>query len=76
MSPRIQSDAGQPLTAARAYLTRQEAIQLWDAMNVWVHEPDNPEWNCDIADSDGRKLTVTVGDLDNPRFASRFAKPS
>jgi hypothetical protein len=77
VSPRIESDAGEQLSGVAIYLTPQEANGLLEALDDWAdEEPPDPDWNTRITDSAGRIVTVTVGQIDEARFAKRSAKPS
>ena len=58
-------------------LTRDEASKLRDELSKWLSDgPPNQHYNIGIVDSFGRTLSAEVVDSDDPRFASRFAKPS
>ena len=62
----MESEPGQRLTAVWAYLSREEAVELWDALNAWSTEPESRAWSCQVSDAAGNELTITVGDPDYP----------
>jgi hypothetical protein len=66
MSPRMEGGPGQRLAEVWAYLSREEAVELWDALNAWSTEPESRAWRCRVSDSAGNALTITVGDPDYP----------
>jgi hypothetical protein len=72
----METDPGQPVKTVWAYLTRAEAVELWDALNAWATEPGDPGWHCHIGGPEGSELTIAIGEPDDPTFADRFAKPS
>ena len=76
VSPLMESDPGKQIKEVWAYLSDAEALELAEALNEYLSEPQAPGWHCHIADSDGNELSVGVGEPDDPSFASRFAKPS
>jgi hypothetical protein len=58
-------------------LTRDEARRLIDELTAWLKDgPPHPQYNIGIVDPTGDTLLVEVVESDDPRFASRFAKPS
>jgi hypothetical protein len=58
-------------------LTPDEVREFRDALDGWLTKrPDDPEWHFHIVDGFGRLLTVDVMEPDDPRFATRSAKPS
>lgn len=64
----MESEPGKSLAGVWVYLSRDEAVQLWDAMNAWTQEPGETGWHTHIADSRGNELTVAVGEPDDPEF--------
>jgi hypothetical protein len=64
----MESEPGHAVTEVWAYLSRDEAVQLWDALNAWASEPASAGWHCHVSDADGNKLTIAVGEPDDPTF--------
>lgn len=76
MSPSMESDPGRSIKTLWVYLTREEAVQLQQALDAWASEPAEPGWHCHLTDSEGGELTVAIGEPDDPGFARRLPKSS
>jgi hypothetical protein len=73
----METEPGQEFREVWVYLTPDEAEELRVALAYRAEEqPPDPDWHMHITDSNGRELTVAVGDISDERFASRFAGPS
>jgi len=66
VSPLIETEPGQVVKEAWAYLSEAEARELLAALNEYFSEPQAPGWHCHITDSEGNELSVGVGEPDGP----------
>jgi hypothetical protein len=51
MSPHIETDPGRSLNEVWVYLSREEALELREALNYWASEPPDPKWHYHVTDS-------------------------
>jgi hypothetical protein len=66
--PRIETDPGTELREVWVYLSDEEAEELRLALAARANEdePRQPGWHTHILDSEGREVTIAVGDSDSP----------
>jgi hypothetical protein len=60
--PRLEGDQKQALKEVWVYLSDAEALDLWRALDEYFSETQPRGWHCHVTDSEGRELTVAVGE--------------